>query len=60
MGSLTCTACAHALLTRVQVSWAAALPRPQEGESRFSLPHTDVTLSEGRCAATYYGMYATM
>eukprot|EP00775_Hariotina_reticulata_P004473 gene4473-4727_t len=42
-----------------QIGWHAAKPHAAPQEERFRLSRTDVTLKEGRSAATYYG-YMTL
>lgn len=46
-------------LKLLQIGWHAAKPHAAPQEQRFPLSRTDVTLKEGRSAATYYG-YMTL
>lgn len=46
------------LTTSQVIGWHAKKPQPND--ARHSVKHTDVTLREGRSAASYYGHYVTM
>lgn len=46
------------LTTAQDIGWHALKPAPKGSDKRAALNHTDVTIKEGRTAASYYGYFA--